>query len=700
MPLDEESIESLKQELQKVRAEKENLQQRVDLMMGAHNLEFLSPEDLNIESLEKRLMGFISSLASQEEGKDLNQIIVDEIRRSFLADRVVLMVAGSELEQGYVVTHQACAPGHRGVQLPYYNSMKEGPREYNEFLASVKSTEGVKSISWPRPHNLFDQFEISRACAQQIINPNTGILLVAMQWVKPGPLPSPLEQQLFNEMMRFAGLVFGQTQLIQNLSDLEEQYSSLIESMPSALIGVDFLGNVTLWNSRAESFFKMSAEEMLGKNLGEKIPLLNPVCMRIMEAFASNEEIVFNPMRTIDRSGQERHLRPHLFSMVGAERGEVGIRIDDVTEETRLQRQLLANLKTEVFGQISWGMARNFSKLVGSLAGTVALMKKRWKTEEHPPMDHDDLRDIEGMAHRATNLATKLLELSQPRTEALDVIDLVAVTRSVVDLAENSFDSRIEFIVNLPYSSILIRAVANRLETALLNVLMNARDALPQGGVLSVQLSEISEEEPKVILSVTDNGEGMSEETLNRAGFPMFTTKERGQGLGLAFVEQTCKNLGGRMQIESQLGLGTRVNLELPVIEISRSAKDAQENQRNQSLLIVEDDDAIRHLVERILRNLKLEFSSAEDGLEATKLIHQNKNCGLVILDLDMPGLSGPDTFRLIRQLNPNQKFLLTTVEPNRAEYQKWKSLGQVHLIGKPFSVESFESEVDYLMED
>jgi two-component system cell cycle sensor histidine kinase/response regulator CckA len=332
---------------------------------------------------------------------------------------------------------------------------------------------------------------------------------------------------------------------------------------------------------------------------------------------------------------------------------------------------------------------------VSHISGAVELLNKdQSNLRENQKLE---IKTIADLTEQADKMVHEMQEMSMVKSKETEVLNMVDVVSKMITIAKNSLDSRIEVLMDCIYESVHIKANCEKIETTILNLLINASEAIEGRGIISVHFESFKKDDNDFLkIKVIDNGKGMIQEELNRAFEPMYTSKEKNSGLGLNFVEQTINELSGEIYLESHEGKGTTVELILPVLEL-KETKINKKNSSNFSVVLVEEDDALRHLIERILTNMEVSFTSVTNGVEATRHIHKSPDPTLVVLDLDMKGLSGFDTYNLIKQLNPSQKFLLTSMDPHQEELQKIKQKGKVHLLGKPFSVETFELEVDFL---
>jgi PAS domain S-box-containing protein len=349
--------------------------------------------------------------------------------------------------------------------------------------------------------------------------------------------------------------------------------------------------------------------------------------------------------------------------------------LDDVTEREQLQRRLRQSERLESLGQLAGGIAHDFNNLLGIINGYASMSAA--DVEEMTAGDpawrrlHADLLEIVAAGDRAAGLTRQLLAFARADPVAeLQVLDLNSVVADVEKLLRRTLGEDITLVTRLTHGSRLVKANAGRLEQVLVNLAVNARDAMPAGGTLTIDTDEVTVDEhytaqhPGVHpgrymrMRVSDTGTGMSKATLERAFEPFFTTKPTGQGtgLGLATIYGIITEAGGHAQIYSELGHGTTVAALLPITEdpaetVEKTAT-APVPGTGQTILLVEDNDRLRALIERILYRNGYTVLSAATAAEARELA-TGDGIDLLLSDVVMPDTHGPDLARALRVDRP-----------------------------------------------
>ena len=363
--------------------------------------------------------------------------------------------------------------------------------------------------------------------------------------------------------------------------------------------------------------------------------------------------------RVEERTAQLQHAHDELLAQIA--------------ERARTEDQLRHMQKLESIGQLTGGVAHDFNNLLTAVLGNLELLRKR--------LPHDPATDrlIEGAtqgAQRGAALTQRLLAFARRQALQPKPTDLAELVRGVADLLRRSLGPNIEIAFDLPAGLPAASADHNQIELALLNLAVNARDAMPDGGTLTISLS--LEQAPAardlaagryIKLCVSDTGFGMDPQTLNRAIEPFFSTKEvgKGTGLGLSMIHGLALQLKGALRLHSEVGRGTRAELWLPVAHGAAvaAAPDAQPeadvSKRRLTLLFVDDDFLISLSTAALLEDLGHDVIKASSGAAALDVVKSGKPIDLLITDYAMPGMTGVQLADAVRELRPDLPILLAT---------------------------------------
>lgn len=374
---------------------------------------------------------------------------------------------------------------------------------------------------------------------------------------------------------------------------------------------------------------------------------------------------------------------------------ELESRVEERTREREIAlRQLHESQKMESIGQLTGGVAHDFNNLLAVILGSLSLLKKA--VPEEPRISRLLDRAIQG-AERGATLTTRLLAFARRQELKVEFVTLQRLIPEMLDFLRHSVGPNIEIRAEVSPEVGAIEVDANQLELALINLAVNARDAMPQGGSLTIAChNEASgksiglSRDPFVCITVTDTGEGMSEATLARAQEPFFTTKGigKGTGLGLSMVHGFTAQSGGTMRIRSQPGRGTSVTIWLPqakegsrVAEVDIPFAQPKEA-RSLRVLLVDDDILVSMGAADMLLDLGHSVTEAQSGPHALKLLESDAPYDVVVTDYAMPGMNGFELAQRIKARNPKLPIILAT---GYAELPADRSVEFGHL-SKPYT--------------
>jgi two-component system cell cycle sensor histidine kinase/response regulator CckA len=381
--------------------------------------------------------------------------------------------------------------------------------------------------------------------------------------------------------------------------------------------------------------------------------------------------------------------------------------LKDNSEEAKLKRQVAQATKMQVVGQLAGGVAHDFNNILTAIIGHCDLMLMR-----HTPgdSDYDDIQQIKSNSNRAAGLTRQLLAFSRQQTLRPQVLQLPDVISEVSHLLKRLLGETVELVVKHGRNLGPVRADPGQLEQVIINLAVNARDAMAEkgGGTLTIQTysvraNQVAELGSDILpiadysaLSVTDTGSGIAPAVLGKVFEPFFTTKEvgKGTGLGLSTVYGIVKQSGGFIFADSKVGEGTRFVIYLPVhreegtVAKSRKTDKARKDELwgTGTVLLVEDEPMVRSVAERALTRHGYTVVTADNGEDALEVLERGEEIDLLISDVVMPGMDGPTMVREARKSRPELKILFMS---GYAEEQLRNSIDieNVNFLPKPFSV-------------
>ena len=389
----------------------------------------------------------------------------------------------------------------------------------------------------------------------------------------------------------------------------------------------------------------------------------------------------------------------------------------EMASRTEAEEALRQSHKMEAVGQLTGGIAHDFNNMLTGVIGSLDIIRRRLETGR--TQDIGRFMDAaSASAQRAASLTARLLAFSRRQSLNSAPLDVNALAASLDDLLRRTLGETIALSI-VPGTDVRgVVADANQLENAILNLAINARDAMPDGGRLTIRtsLAEIDEtiapETPQglqsgayVVISVSDTGTGISEAVLDKVFDPFFTTKPIGQGtgLGLSMVYGFARQSSGEVRIHSRVTEGTTVELYLPATELIRdeapppNAQSVQEGQ-GQTVLLVEDDPAVRQLVREVLVELRYEVLEAGSGDEALPLLSESRPIDLLVSDVGLPGMNGRQLAEIARASRPDLPILFVTGYAETAAV-RGEFLGpNMDMVTKPFALPILASKISEML--
>ncbi len=479
-------------------------------------------------------------------------------------------------------------------------------------------------------------------------------------------------------------------------------------------------------NAKASEMFGSPRESIIGKTLLDFSPEIQPngeqssnlIAEKISKALAGEPQFYY---------WQHRKPGGEVFDTeISLNRIELGDEIylqaiiRDITERKRLEAQLQHAQKMEAIGTLAGGIAHDFNNILGGIMGYIDLLKMEM---EPGSRQQKILMTIENAGKRAIELTKQLLMFSRKDELETRCFDINSSIRNVSTLLKRTLDKKVEIKLELEENIPGVVGDPGQLEQMIMNLCVNASDAMPDGGILRIKTSfvirEQIEEDAKlgryfrgadlkedeyVVLEISDTGCGMDEQTKRRIFEPFFTTKEvgKGTGLGLAMVYGIVKNHKGSIHVESKLGEGTVFTIFLPAgekVEVEEKPDLCEPAKGTGTILVVDDEEIIRNMLTEILQKLGYKVLLACDGREGVEVFRENSGeIDLVILDMNMPVMDGRETFKEIKNIDPNVRALLTTGFSMSKGTQDILDEGFVGYITKPFTIHQLSEKIQEIM--
>jgi PAS domain S-box-containing protein len=508
----------------------------------------------------------------------------------------------------------------------------------------------------------------------------------------------------------------------RHLAETEAKYRGLLEAAPDGMVVVNEAGEIVLLNARAEQQFGYRRDELLGRNVKDIIP--DGFAERLItDALRTSAEALAQQIDTgIELHGRRKDgtgfpIEIMLSPLESAEGVLVTAAIRDISERKQLERQLHQSQKMEAVGQLTGGIAHDFNNLLGVIIGNLYLLDLLVSDNEAAVKR---VKTAQKAAARGVDITRRLLVFSRDEVLRPAFVSLEDSIQSMIEMAFRGLGLGIKITTHLDPSMPPLFVDRAALESALLNLVVNARDAMPKGGsiVISSALENIDDDHPTVqagdlkngyyaCLGVTDTGQGMSQETLDRACEPFFTTKphDKGTGLGLAMVYGFAKQSGGLVRIHSELGHGTTVSIYLPIVKdlsppVPANTPRTLGEKLSGRVLVVDDEVDLLEVALVYLAEMGLTVFSANDGASALEMIVERGEIDLMVTDIVMPGgMNGAELVQRACVLCPNLKIIYSSGFTAEALAEKTMTLVDGPLLRKPYQREEFAAIVRSVME-
>jgi two-component system, cell cycle sensor histidine kinase and response regulator CckA len=492
----------------------------------------------------------------------------------------------------------------------------------------------------------------------------------------------------------------------KELKQTKEYLENVIENAVDAIGIVERQGRFILWNKRAAELFGYSTEEMKGRHYSS---LYADERTRDDVLTLLREEGVVRQFEIsmLRKDGNEMPMELSMNVLKNDEGETIGslCLARDLTEKKMLEAQLLHATKMEAVGTLAGGIAHDFNNLLQAIQGYADLLLFD-KKESEP--EYRELKEINRAAQRGAELTKQLLTFSRKVDAKLRPINLNLEVKQIVGLLERTIPKMVAIEVQLEKDLKRVNADPTQMEQTIINLAVNAKDAMPEGGKLIIETGNrfLSEEYcrlrpdlkpgPYVLLTITDTGHGMDRETLQHIFDPFFSTKEvgKGTGLGLAMVYGIVKNHGGHIECISEPGQGSRFEIYLPALEFTTDAGVTFQSKAprggRETILLVDDEESVREVGVSILKRFGYTVLTAADGEAALDTyLRERDRIDLVILDLIMPGMGGRRCLDRLLEIDPQVRVIISS-----GHFTEGAAINPVEMGAKSFMRKPYQAHV------
>jgi len=488
------------------------------------------------------------------------------------------------------------------------------------------------------------------------------------------------------------------------LSEQKLQEQAALLDIATDAIFVQALNNhILFWNKGAEHLYGWTAESALKKNTNnllykDVLPQLKDVHKTVAQigewqgelhqVTKSGQEIIVNSRWTLMR---DQHKKPKAILVVNT----------DITQKKQLEAQFLRAQRLESIGTLASGIAHDLNNILTPILGSAQLLQLQLPNANQQHQRY--LKTVETNAKRGAALVKQVLSFARGVEGKRTIVQVKHLLLEIKQIVQQTFPKSIEVYTDIPQDLWLVSADATQLHQVLMNLVVNARDAMPNGGTLSLSAENIFTDEtyarmnldakvgPFTSITVSDTGTGIPPETVERIFEPFFTTKElgKGTGLGLSTVIGILKSHGGYVTVSSEIG-STQFKVFLPAVEAREIPPiEAQEVLAGQEelILVVDDEAPIREITKAVLEAYSYKVITASDGIEAISLYTQYKDeISLVLTDIMMPSMNGQTAIRILQKINPQVKIVAVSGLASNYDVALAESVGVKAFLSKPFT--------------
>jgi PAS domain S-box-containing protein len=504
------------------------------------------------------------------------------------------------------------------------------------------------------------------------------------------------------------------------MRESESRFRGLLENVQLMAAIYDLNGNFTFCNDYSLSILGWTREELIGSHVTKILaPERHARIIRLFQSVReTGEPSHWSAEPTVlSRDGRLRHLQMSNVTLRDARGQAVAVATlgVDITEQRALQEHYLQSQKLESVGRLAGGVAHDFNNLLTVINGYSDMASQALPAED--PI-RSQIQAIRSAGARAADLTAQLLAFSRKQVTEPRVLDLNAVVADSERMLRRLLGENIELVTNLTPTEGRLVADAGQLHQVLMNLAVNARDAMPGGGRLTISTSEVAFDSsylpddpltmrgPCLLLSVSDTGTGIEKETLAHIFEPFFTTKAvpQGTGLGLSMVYGIVEQCRGRITVDTEPGKGTTFGIYFPRVEGPAAGSGeggaGSERRGSELVLLVEDQPDVRGLTKAALLSFGYEVAEAADGAEALAWLETHpETVHLLLTDVVLPGINGRQLASRARELRPGIRVLYMSGYTDDMIVRRGVLDADVSYLAKPFKLEALASKVRQVLE-
>ncbi len=535
----------------------------------------------------------------------------------------------------------------------------------------------------------------------------------SLRWIRDRAFPV---RNATGEIYRVVGVAQDITERKRSRDLLREQ-ASLLDKARDAILVRHLERGVTFWNKSAESLYGWTAEEVKGRQVSDFLYRDLTVYKLAMEAVLSHGEWT-GDLHQVTKAGDPILIEAR-WTLVRDEAGrpQAVLAINsDITEKKKMEQQFLRAQRMESIGTLAGGIAHDLNNVLAPILMSIDLLRLTNRDERSKAV----LSTIETSAKRGAHMVKQILSFARGVEGERMTINVRHIIEDMQHLVQDTFPKDIIFRAQLTGDLPLFYGDHTQVHQVLLNLCVNARDAMPRGGTLTVTAYSLqvdsnyagmtpgSKPGRHLMIKVTDTGTGIPPEVVERIFDPFFTTKElgKGTGLGLSTVLSIVKSHDGFINVYSEPGNGTTFSVCFPAMDAPEGAaakvqEDTHPRGNGELILIVDDEAAVRTITQQTLETYGYRVLGAADGTEAVALYSMHrKEIAAVVTDMMMPVMGGQATIQVLQRLNPAVKVIAASGLANDGSAARSAAMGVKHFLPKPFTAQTILTALDQVLHD
>jgi PAS domain S-box-containing protein len=512
------------------------------------------------------------------------------------------------------------------------------------------------------------------------------------------------------------GVAMENATLFDRVRKSEERYIDLFEHSPDMSHIVSQDGVIISCNQTEAARLGYQKDELIGQPMFKLYPSdYHAEANRILlEIFERNREVKDLEEKMVTHKGELIDVSVNA-SVIRDESGQPFVRAvaRDITEKKNMEAKIIHAQRIDSIGNLAGGVAHDFNNILTSILGSTSIMKRKMKRDDQWYRFVDI---VETAARRGASLTRQLLTFARKSNVEFRPIVVNDIIEETLRLFERSIDKTISIRRELTEEVCIINGDDGQLQQSFLNLLINARDAMPEGGCVTVQSAKVHLEEDTeanpdfrkgeyIAVTIADTGTGMDKHVQQHIFEPFFTTKDQGKGtgLGLSVVYGVVNSHNGFISVRSEPNHGSQFTLHFPLVPVTegirRPARPSKLERGHESVLVIDDEKNVADVISGMLESLGYQTTVVDSGRKAISLYKRRKRFDVVVLDINMPDMSGKETFARLKEIEPNVRVIISTGYSNRAmEDTPWRNAVEAFL-QKPYQIEELSKTIRLVLD-